>query len=114
MRVVGRTRRRSAAGEFTADVELQPGGNVIDVTATSPGRRSATDAVRVVRDMRVDVPNVVGQSPDDATAALKDAGLDGRSRSAAAAGSTACSAAPQVCATRPPAGARWSTRGLEA
>ena len=45
-----------SGGEFVAEVELQPGGNVIDVTATAPGRRPATDAVRVERDMRVPVP----------------------------------------------------------
>jgi hypothetical protein len=62
-------------GAFTAEVGLQPGGNVIDVTATSPGRRPATDAVRVVRDMRVPVPNVVDRTPEDAGAALRAAGL---------------------------------------
>jgi hypothetical protein len=64
-----------SAGEFTADVKLQPGGNVIDVTASSPGRRPATDALRFVRDMRVDVPDVLGRSPDDAAAAVKATGL---------------------------------------
>src|SRR5687767_12159511 len=34
-------------GEFMAEVPLNPGGNVIDVSASSPGRRPATDAVRV-------------------------------------------------------------------
>ena len=53
-----------SGGEFTADVELQPGANVIDVTAASPGRRPAADALRVVRDMRVEVPRLVGQERD--------------------------------------------------
>ena len=39
---------------------------MIDVTATAPGRRPATDAVRVMRDMRVKVPDVVGSTPEDA------------------------------------------------
>jgi hypothetical protein len=90
-------------GEFTADVELQPGGNVIDITASSPGRRAATDAVRFTRDMRVDVPDVVGKSPEDAQAALKDTGLlvvleDDGTWLDRLLGS------PQVCATRPVAG----------
>ena len=38
-------------GEFVADVTLTPGDNVIDVSATSPGRRPATDALRVKRDI---------------------------------------------------------------
>ena len=94
---------RVSAGEFTADVDLQPGGNVIDVTASSPGRRPATDALRYSRDMSVDVPNVVFKSPDDAAAALKSAGLtaeveeDGNWLDRLL-------GEPQVCATRPAAG----------
>jgi hypothetical protein len=64
-----------SGGEFVADVGLQPGGNVIDVTASSPGRRPATGAVRVIRDMRVEVPDVVGRSPEDASEALDALGL---------------------------------------
>jgi hypothetical protein len=91
------------AGQFTADVRLVPGGNVIDITASSPGRRSATDAVRYVRDMRVDVPDVVGQTPEDATAALEGTGLvvaieeDGNWLDRLL-------GEPQVCSTDPPAG----------
>jgi hypothetical protein len=92
-----------SAGEFTADVDLQPGGNVIDITASSPGRRPATDALRFVRDMRVDVPNVLFKSPEDATDALKAIGLvavveeDGNWLDRLLGN-------PQVCVTRPPAG----------
>jgi hypothetical protein len=92
-----------SAGEFTADVDLQPGGNVIDDTAASPGRRPATDALRYVRDMRVDVPDVVLKSPDDAAAALESAGLaavveeDGNWLDRLL-------GEPRVCATRPAAG----------
>jgi hypothetical protein len=94
---------RVTGGQFTADVDLQPGGNVIDITASSPGRRSATDAVRFVRDMRVDVPDLVGKSPEDAAAALKDTGLD---MVVEEDGSwlDRLLGSPQVCATRPPAG----------
>jgi hypothetical protein len=62
-------------GEFNAEVKLQPGGNVIDVTATSPGRRPATDALRVQRDMRVEIPVLTGKSLDDADDALRTLGL---------------------------------------
>jgi hypothetical protein len=102
VRVMG-VEAQVSAGEFTADVDLQPGGNVIDVTASSPGRRPATDALRYIRDMRVDVPNVVFKSPDDAGAALKRAGLtavieeDGNWLDRLL-------GEPQVCATRPAAG----------
>jgi hypothetical protein len=64
-----------SGGEFSAEVELQPGGNVIDVAASAAGRRPASDAVRVERDMRVPVPDLVGQEVDPATDALKAAGL---------------------------------------
>jgi hypothetical protein len=57
-------------GQFVAQVTLRPGGNVIDVAATSPGRRPATDAVRVLRDMRVELPRLVGQDLDAAADAL--------------------------------------------
>src|SRR3954471_6615724 len=56
---------------FSATVSLQPGGNVIDVTATAPGRRPAADALRVVRDMRVELPPLVGHDRDEALARLK-------------------------------------------
>jgi hypothetical protein len=94
---------RVTGGQFTADVQLEPGGNVIDITASSPGRRSATDAVRYLRDMRVDVPDVVGSSPDEATTAVKDAGLvvvveeDGNWLDRLL-------GEPRVCSTDPPAG----------
>ena len=64
-----------SGGQFSAEVELLPGGNVIDIAATSPGRRPATDAVRVERDMRVPVPEVVGQDAEKALETLKAAGL---------------------------------------
>lgn len=62
-------------GAFTASVALDPGRNVIDVTASSPGRRPAVDAVRVTRDMRVPVPKVIGLEVEQAQAALNRAGL---------------------------------------
>ena len=92
-------------GAFAAEVALQPGGNVIDVTATSPGRRPATDAVRVERDMRVRVPNDVGRTPEDADAALQKAG---RTAVEERGGSWIDRLLPgdiAVCATRPEAGA---------
>jgi hypothetical protein len=75
VRVAGQDAEVSG-GEFSAEVELLPGGNVIDIAAVSPGRRPATDAVRITRDMRVPVPALVGQEVDPATDALKAAGLE--------------------------------------
>jgi hypothetical protein len=63
-------------GTFTADVSLKPGENVIDVSASAPGRRPDADAVRVTRDMRIEIPELVGQPRDDALSRLKGLGLD--------------------------------------
>jgi beta-lactam-binding protein with PASTA domain len=91
-------------GAFAAEVALQPGGNVIDVTATSPGRRPATDAVRVVRDMRVPVPNVVGRTPEDAVTALRAAGLTSVEERGGSWIDRLLPGGIAVCATRPGAG----------
>jgi hypothetical protein len=92
-----------SGGQFSADVKLEPGGNVIDITAASPGRRSAAAALRYTRDMTVDVPDVLGQSPTAAEDAVKGAGLsaelvDDGTWLDRLLGS------PQVCSTSPPAG----------
>jgi Glucodextranase, domain B/PASTA domain len=60
---------------FTATVSLQPGGNVIDVTASAAGHRPAADALRVVRDMRVELPSLAGYEETDAFDRLKGLGL---------------------------------------
>ena len=74
---------------------------MIDITATAPGRRPATDAVRVERDMRVQVPALVGQRADDAAAATsRSSDLKAARGARAAAGSTACSAARCASARR--------------
>jgi hypothetical protein len=92
-----------SGGEFTADVRLQPGGNVIDITASAPGRRSAAGAVRYLRDMSVDVPNLLRKSPEEASAALKDIGL-GAVIEEDGTWLDRLLGNPQVCATNPPAG----------
>jgi hypothetical protein len=60
---------------FTATVSLVPGGNVIDVTASSPGHRPAADALRVIRDMRVELPALAGYEERDAFDRLTKLGL---------------------------------------
>jgi glucodextranase-like protein/PASTA domain-containing protein len=92
-------------GAFTAEVDLQPGGNVIDVTASSPGRRPATDALRVMRDMRVPVPKLVGRTPEDADTALRSAGLTSVEERGGSWIDRLLPGGIQVCATRPRAGA---------
>jgi hypothetical protein len=61
---------------FSARVALEPGANVIDVAATAPGRRAAFAALRVVREVRVRVPDVVGQEAETAAERLAALGLE--------------------------------------
>jgi Glucodextranase, domain B/PASTA domain len=65
-------------GTFSAEVPLSPGANVIDVTASAAGHRADADALRITRDMRVELPDLVGMSDTDATAKLEDLGMKPR------------------------------------
>jgi hypothetical protein len=105
VRVMGEDADVTGDGTFEADVQLAPGGNVIDVTATAPGHRPATDAVRFNRDTRILVPNVVDASPEDAVRTLESAELKAAVRES---GSwlDRLLGDPHVCATDPPAGRR--------
>lgn len=93
------------AGEFRAEVALDPGGNVIDVTATAPGRRPATDALRVVRDTRVEVPGLVGAAPEQAADELRAAGLEPEEERSGSWIDRLLPGDIQVCETQPAAGA---------
>jgi hypothetical protein len=64
-----------SGGTFSATVPLEPGSNVIDVIATAPGRESAMTAVRVTREVLVEVPDVAGADEDEARGRLSDVGL---------------------------------------
>lgn len=93
-----------SAGEFSAEVELEPGGNVIDVTATSPGRRPATEGVGVVRDTRVEVPRVVGQEAEQALDALRDIDLEPSEERSGSWIDRLLGGEIRVCETRPTGG----------
>jgi beta-lactam-binding protein with PASTA domain len=92
------------SGEFSAEVTLEPGGNVIDVTAAAPGRRPATDAVRVLRDMRVKLPALVGQESDAAVEALRELDLRADVQENGSWLDRVLGGAMEVCSTTPPAG----------
>lgn len=62
-------------GQFTADVPLEPGANVIDVMASARGRAPALTAIRVTRELPVDVPDLTGLAVEEAESRLADAGL---------------------------------------
>ena len=77
---------------------------MIDITATAPGRRPATDAVRVERDIRVKVPPLVGMASDDAVAALRKLDLKERVNEGGSWLDRVLGGAMEVCTTLPPAG----------
>ena len=64
-----------AGGRFEARIPLEEGSNVIDVGASARGRASAWRALRVTRQVVVEVPDLVGESRDDAVGRLEDVGL---------------------------------------
>jgi hypothetical protein len=63
-------------GSFSTAVALEPGANLIDVAASAPGRRPDFAATRVVREVRVAVPDVVGSDADSAEEQLAGLGLE--------------------------------------
>jgi Glucodextranase, domain B len=92
-------------GTFVAEVALQPGANVIDATATAPGRRADADAIRVTRDVRVAIPQLQGDDPDAADDQLRTMGLVPVQKRGGSLLDRFFPGALQVCATQPDAGA---------
>jgi hypothetical protein len=63
-------------GTFTAAVPLEPGANVIDVMATARGREPTMTAVRVVRELPVEVPDLEGAEVQEAQERVAEVGLE--------------------------------------
>lgn len=106
VQVLGRAVHVAADGDFSTQVALSVGTNLIDVEASAPRSAGAVTAVRVVRFLLVTVPQVSGESPARAAAALKALGLEVKTQSASDPLSFLIPAPVQVCATTPLAGAR--------
>jgi glucodextranase-like protein/PASTA domain-containing protein len=62
-------------GSFRTEVPLEPGANLIDVAAERPGRRPDFAVARVVREVRLPVPDVTGSDADNAQDQLEGLGL---------------------------------------
>jgi Glucodextranase, domain B/PASTA domain len=62
-------------GTFYATVSLEPGANVIDVMATARGRSPAMTALRVTREMLVEVPDLQGLEVPEVEQRLGELGL---------------------------------------
>jgi hypothetical protein len=62
-------------GRFRIEVPLQPGANVIDVMASARGRAAAMTALRVTRELPVEVPDLDGLEVPEVEERLSDVGL---------------------------------------
>lgn len=101
--VMGR-RATVSGGTFRATVKLEAGTNVIDVLASAGRARPALTAIRVKREVSVQMPDLVGQPVPDATKQLADLGLDAKVDERGGLFDRVLPGDPSVCATNPPAG----------
>lgn len=66
----------AGTGMFSAEVGLSRGANVIDVQAAAPRRAAAMAVLRVNRRVPIEVPDLTGDSVDDARDELAALGLE--------------------------------------
>jgi hypothetical protein len=105
--LVGGREAQVDGGAFSFVVDdLHAGANVIDVEAGAPSRGADMTAVRVTRRVPVEVPDLSGEAPDDAVAALKRLGLGGEVEQSGGLLDELLPGDPVVCETDPPAGER--------
>jgi glucodextranase-like protein/PASTA domain-containing protein len=109
VQVVGRPVTVSGS-DFSARVPLREGANVIDVGASASGRLPEWRALRITRRTLVTVPDVSGDSRDDAVNALSAVGLSPRVHENHGILDELLPGGWGVCKTRPEAGAHL-TRG---
>ena len=92
-------------GRFSAQVDLQPGTNLIDVVAGAPGgARPAMVAIRVRRQVTVAVPDLIGVTPSDAKDALASKGLEADVQESSGLFDFLLPEDARVCDTEPTAG----------
>jgi len=103
--VLGRS-ATTAGGSFSAAVPLAAGDNVIDVMATAPSSRPAMTALRIVREITIRVPDVTGDSPNDARSRLEQAGLRANVQESGGLFEDLLPTDPSVCQTTPAPGTR--------
>ncbi|HET9074401.1 MAG TPA: PASTA domain-containing protein [Solirubrobacteraceae bacterium] len=104
--VLGRSVPVQADGSFSARVALGVGTNLIDVEASAPRSVGAVTALSVVRFLLVTVPNLGGESPSQASHALRALGLSVKLRGAADPFGFLLPTSDQVCSSEPGPGAR--------
>jgi hypothetical protein len=93
-----------SGGSFSARVPLKEGVNVIDVSATMPGRSAAFAALRVTYDPRVTIPDLTHQIDDDAASRISKLGLDPQLEAIGGLFDEFRSGPRRVCESDPPAG----------
>jgi hypothetical protein len=93
-----------SGGSFSATVPLSEGVNVIDVSATMPGRSAAFAALRVTYDPRVTIPDLTHVVDDDAANRLTKLGLQPSLDAVGGLLDEFRSGPRRVCETDPPAG----------
>lgn len=96
----------AAGGTFSTRVDLEPGANLVDVAATAPGRRPALTALRVVRRMPVEIPDLEGEAVDAATERLESLGLRVETEEGGGLLDRLLPGEPGVCRSDPGAGDR--------
>jgi Glucodextranase, domain B/PASTA domain len=93
-----------SGGRFSADVPLEEGANVIDVSASMPGRSAAFAALRVTFDPRVAIPDLDGVGDEEAADRIAKLGLDPSLDAVGGLFDELRSGQRRVCESDPPAG----------
>jgi hypothetical protein len=93
-------------GSFSAQVQLQPGSNLLDVLAGTAHTKAAMTAVRVYRQILVTIPDVSNDSPPDAAKALVALGVHVQLKDTDPFYSFLIPGGQSVCGTSPSAGHR--------
>lgn len=91
-------------GRFSAEVELDPGANLIDVAASAEGRRPDFASLRIVRRVRVELPDVGGRDADTAREELEGLGLEVDVEDAGGFFDPILPGDPRVCSMEPESG----------
>jgi hypothetical protein len=92
------------AGSFRADVPLEPGANLIDVSAAASGRRTDFAVARIVREVRLPVPDLAGRDADTAQEQLEGLGLSVETEDAGGFFDPLLPGDPKVCELDPEPG----------
>ncbi len=93
-------------GAFSLIVPLRAGANVVDVQAGAPRHPAAMTALRVTRQVPVEIPTLAGAAPDDAVRTLERLGLRTEIVGGGGPLDFLIPGSDGVCATEPAAGER--------